>query len=225
MPGREWDTCDHLERARLSDDQLRSHLKSLLWYELKGLYHFRHFLPGVAFILTAYVVSTYRTAGSVDFYKSAASVIPTLLLTLAVQGRFFRLSTIPTSPIYEVIRRNITTADLRRLGIPSALAWLSLHAARIFLPQVVLQRWFTAVQLLLAIAIGEGSALYVVESGTPSNEILAFVSGAITAAFVGIILVALLGVEAEDTAQVDEVEKEKALGVVAGLIARRNETS
>src|ERR687897_882927 len=46
-------------------------------------------------LLTVYVIGTSMDEGpdtSMDFYRSAATVIPTLLITVAIQGRVFELS-------------------------------------------------------------------------------------------------------------------------------------
>jgi hypothetical protein len=46
-------------------------------------------------LVAVFVVGTSMDDGpetSMDFYRSAATVIPTLLITVAVQGRFFELS-------------------------------------------------------------------------------------------------------------------------------------
>jgi hypothetical protein len=46
-------------------------------------------------LIAIYVIGTSMDQGpdtSIDFYRSVATVIPTLLITVAIQGRFFELS-------------------------------------------------------------------------------------------------------------------------------------
>jgi predicted membrane channel-forming protein YqfA (hemolysin III family) len=46
-------------------------------------------------LLAVYVIGTSMDEGpdtSIDFYRAVATVIPTLLITVAIQGRFFELS-------------------------------------------------------------------------------------------------------------------------------------
>jgi hypothetical protein len=50
---------------------------------------------GTVALLAVFVIGTSMDDGpktSMDFYRSSATVIPTLLITVAIQGRFFELS-------------------------------------------------------------------------------------------------------------------------------------
>jgi hypothetical protein len=151
-------------------------------------------VPVAGFLGVGIGVSKAGVAGRPEFYRAAISVIPTLLLTLAVQGRFFRLSAFARSPLYEELRhRHITTEHLRSLGFgpPRWALWLFLYSVRRTATPFGTARY--ALILLLMLAGGEGAAFYVVGVGSPSSFFLGAVAASMAAAFLAIGTLALFG--------------------------------
>src|SRR4051812_27470763 len=64
----------------------------------------RPLLPILVGIGTAALVLRTGEIGRLDFYRAAATIIPTLLLTLSAQGGFFRLSSTAESPLVRAAR-------------------------------------------------------------------------------------------------------------------------
>jgi hypothetical protein len=190
-----------------TDQDLGSLVKELLRQEvLAGLFFTRIVVIGAGFVAAFAVVLSFNKPGSVDFYKSAASVIPALLLTLAVQGRFFRLGEIAKSPLRQALETGeVDSTKLKRFGVSGWQAWIILSGARLTLAQIAgLTRGYTFA-LLLSIAGGEGMALYVIATGAPDAVLLAFVSAAMVAEFLAIAAIALVGIgDAPDQARAVE---------------------
>jgi len=107
---------------RLSNEELRSLVDDLMGQErLAALQYARALVPVVAFLAGLIVVAgLVGSPGETEFYRAAATVIPTLLLTLAVQGKFFRLSDLAKSPLHQALQgKQISRDDLKRLGATS----------------------------------------------------------------------------------------------------------
>ena len=118
------------EPDRLSDQELRKTLESLVRHESLVLLDLaRMVVPVAGFIGVAAPLAASSIRGEAAFFRTAATVIPTLLLTLAVQGRFFRLNAISRSALLDELHK-IKARDLSALGVPRWSAWLALYAAR-----------------------------------------------------------------------------------------------
>jgi hypothetical protein len=209
----------------LSDAELRALISRLVRRETKAMLHqIRVMVPVLGFGVTLVGVTSVGRPGSVDFYKSAATVIPTLLLTLAVQGRFFRLADIANSPLYQELRRKEITRDsVKRLGASSWVAWVLILGARLWLAQSSRNTRLYTFVVLLAIATGEVCALYAVAGGTRSPVLLGTVSAAMAAAFLGIAQIALGGVQADTSRDTSEAEMQGWRHVIAELARRKQE--
>jgi hypothetical protein len=99
--------------ADLTDKELRQGLTEALRRERIALaQYFRVLLPIVAAIAVALAVASTREPGQIDFFRAAATIIPTLLITLSLQGGFFRLNAAAESPLTRGMRQ-ITLATFR----------------------------------------------------------------------------------------------------------------
>src|SRR5215208_3548042 len=81
-------------------------------------------------LLAIYAIGTSMNEGpdtSMDFYRAAATVIPTLLITVAIQGRVFELSRKVTfrHQCQSISPKKIVTPPVAKLGMSLTAAWPS----------------------------------------------------------------------------------------------------
>lgn len=177
----------------LSDEALRDAFRVAVRKERIAFADWlRPMLPLLAGLGTTALVASAGVPGQPEFYRAAATIIPTLLLTLAVQGGFFRLSATAESPMGRAVR-SIQREALTQFGV-----WDHVGTKARFL----IEAWWwgsalwsrqTVVVLLLGLGAAEGAALYPLVTGTPSPACLAFSCGGISGAFVAIAMIALFG--------------------------------
>jgi hypothetical protein len=192
----------------------------------------RLLVPLWAFTAVFVLLMLVETEASGDFYKAASSIIPTLLLTLAVAGRFFLpgpaegFITMPerrlrsewaaaeaatrseiesqrtTAPSEEIYR---ALEDLEREHQRMELYWerAEARAALINLYSRYMFRTFAGVVLLL-LGAGEIAALWAIATETESTFLFAVASGAIAAGFAGVAVVAFVGPVAEPHLEEDQ---------------------
>jgi hypothetical protein len=157
-----------------------------------------------------------------EFYTAAASVIPTLLLALAVTAAWLRLGPRPRSSVVADEAIAQLSDDERKLiadrvlghdpGLPptkrdvlpavhAALAGVAayLHALTSWLFRVVY-----ATALLAALIVGEVVALHALMTGNPEGSNPRWVLAAIAAGFIGVAIVGLGGTSGHASA--DAVE-------------------
>lgn len=161
--------------------------------------------------------------GKPDFYRAAATIIPTLLLTLAVQGGFFRLNATAESPLGRALR------SIQREVLVGFGFWDLLGAKA----RVVIEVWWSGsalwsrqgvVVLLVGLGAAEAATLYPLATGMPSPACLALSSAGMTGAFVAIAMIALFGSPPPRTANKDDpywvqiaVEMQRRLDAVRAL--------
>jgi hypothetical protein len=206
----------------LSDKELRDAIISLVkkesaaWLDLA-----RVLMPILGSIGVLIGVSLSGAAGRAEFYRTATTVIPTLLLTLAVQGRFFRLSALGRSPLYQELKRKRITRDhVKGFGLPGWASWVFLYATRRMLTPVASTMRYS-VTLLLVIAAGEAAAVYVAAVGRPTSFYLGVVTAAMTAAFLAIATIALFGAVPESEADETGAARFEWRHVLDELIRRK----
>ena len=125
--------------------------------------------PLVTFVLVAAATTLLPGTAPLTYYQTVAFLVPSLLVTLALQGQFFRMSDTVPPP------RALRTRH-------PALARVWLFAQRT-----------AAVVLLLYLAAGEITGLYVLAAQRPGAVAFAITAGSVTTAFVALGVVALLG--------------------------------
>src|SRR5829696_9531416 len=81
-------------------------------------------------LLAVFVIGTSMDEGpdtSIDFYRAVATVIPTLLITVAIQGRIFELSRKVTfrHQCQSISPKKIVTPPVAKLGMSLTAAWPS----------------------------------------------------------------------------------------------------
>jgi hypothetical protein len=172
----------------------------------------RFLVPSYAFLTVFFVLILVGTEGSPDFYRAASSIIPTLLLTLAVAGRFFLLSPLPATSYpseeflsniekarstMETARRDPSFFTKEQLG--EMLDVLGRTSSYVEHRREVAERkhhlWtrLFAGGLLLLLGAGEAAALGAIASETESPILFATACGAMAAGFAGVAFVALAG--------------------------------
>lgn len=172
----------------------------------------RLLVPSYAFSIVFFALILVGTEGSPDFYRAASSIIPTLLLTLAVAGRFFLLSPLPATTYpseeflsniekarssMETARREPSFFTKEQLGemldvLGRTSNYLERRRAVAERRHHLWTRLFAGV-LLLLLGAGEAAALGAIASENESPTLLATASGAMAAGFTGVAFVALAG--------------------------------
>lgn len=126
-------------------------------------------VPLVTFLLVTAATTLLRHHAPLTYYQTVAFLIPSLLVTLALQGQFFRMQS--------VIAPSSTLADRHpRL----AAVW------------VIAQR-AAEVALLAYLAAGEIAALLVLAVSSSSALLFGLTAGAVMTAFAALGIVALTG--------------------------------
>lgn len=178
----------------------------------------RLLVPFYSFAVTFIVLVSVGTEGSSDFYRAASSIIPTLLLTLAVGGRFFLPG--PTPALESPRQEYLSFLDIQRSEIERRRATLppeevsrtlevidrEQDQTRLYLARYrvyaekahrLRARIFGGVVLLL-LGAGEAAALVAIASENESPTLFALACGAITAGFAGVAVLAFAGPVAEE---------------------------
>ena len=125
--------------------------------------------PLITFLLVAAATTLLPTTAPLTYYQTVAFLVPSLLVTLALQGEFFRMSdTVP--PPRTLAARHPLLARLWRVAQRTA-----------------------AVVLLVYLAGGEFAALYVLAAQKPDPIAFAITAGSVATAFVALGIIALLG--------------------------------
>jgi hypothetical protein len=195
---------DRVTLRHLSDEALGEAFRASLRREGVAFVHWlRPLVVLVAAILTGTLVATAREPGTLEFYRAAATVIPTLLLTLSVAGGFFRLSATekdPMSRALQSIQREVfmgrgawdRVATIFRLTMQIPFLGASMGGR----PGIVL--------LVLGLGGAEVAALYPLITGTPSIACLSIACGGMAGGFLAIAMVALFGVPVPRPASDDD---------------------
>jgi hypothetical protein len=111
-------------------------------------------------LLAAYVIGTSMDEGphtSMDFYRAATTVIPTLLITVAIQGRVFELSRKPT---FRLRYRTVLFAIVVFGGETGALMTIARQKTN----------WAAHLYVYLAIFALGLAVLYLALTGTEQSE-------------------------------------------------------
>jgi uracil-DNA glycosylase len=126
-------------------------------------------VPLLTFVLVTVGSSMLEHHAPLTYYQTVAFLVPSLLVTLALQGQFFRVGNVapPPSPVRKR-QPHLTTV------------WLLSERAAV-------------VALLLYLALGEFAALFVLATESPGILWFAITAGSVTTAFVAIGIIALAG--------------------------------
>lgn len=175
---------DRVTLRDLSDEALGEAFRASLRREgVAFVYWLRPLVVLAAAMVTGALVATAREPGKLEFYRAAATVIPTLLLTLSVQGGFFRLSAAEKDPVARALQ------SLEREVFMGRGAWD--RVATIF--RLTMRIRPGIVLLFLGLGGAEVAALYPLVTGTPSIACLSIACGGMAGAFLAIATIALFG--------------------------------
>jgi hypothetical protein len=111
-------------------------------------------------LLTVYIVGTRMDEGphtSMDFYRAAATVIPTLLITVAIQGRVFELSRKVT---FRMRYRTVMFAVVVFGGETGTLMTIARHETN----------WAAHLYVYLALFVLGLATLYLALAGTEQSQ-------------------------------------------------------
>jgi hypothetical protein len=160
---------------------------------MKGPY-VRLLLPLYVFVAVWVVLILAGSDGSPDFYRAASSIIPTLLLTLAVAGRFFLPDPSRVRLYEQAYRRHLGLEPGEEFG-PGTPGYFEHDHRRTQMLAAMnrrMTRLFGSVVLLL-LAAGETAALWAIAVESTSPFLFASAASAIAAGFTGIVFVAMAG--------------------------------
>lgn len=130
-------------------------------------------MPLVTFVLATVGGTLLGHKPPLAYYQTVAFLIPSLLVTLAVQGRFFQ--------VHQVVPPPPRLAD--RPGM-AALWKLGQQAA--------------TVALLVYLAAGEFASLYVLAAQHSTALLFGITAGSVVTAFIAVAIVALAGAPSRD---------------------------
>lgn len=131
-------------------------------------------LPVVAYALATRMVDGHAQK---EYFEAVSQILPVLLLALAIEQRYFtRRQSMPEFP-QELDFNEAETRNLAR--------WYT-RAARIY-----------ALMVLVALGLGEWTAVEVLATGHSSTADLKNTAGSLTAGFVALIVSALVGTKTE----------------------------
>jgi hypothetical protein len=151
-------------------------------------------LPVLAFIGATLPGFVSEEDGSPAFYSTAAGIIPTLLLTLAVTSRFFHVATMPAA----VVRPGLDLEELKRTAPERYKEVLELATAKRRTES------FYAFWVFALLALGEACAVGAVATDQQAWGLFGVICGALAAGFTAIGFIAFVGPSLEDAEPVDE---------------------
>jgi hypothetical protein len=184
---------------------------------LRGPYS-RLLVPFWVFIVVVLAVTPLAVEGTPDFYRAASSIIPTLLLTLAVAGRFFLPGGAPQDEFIsdsewlerqeehqgswpetlKLAEEQLSKEDFDSFRESIEASWSKSQLARERSRQRGEEfhrratRIFGGVVLLL-LGLGEASALGALASGTEDSALFAVICGSMAAGFAAVAFLAMVG--------------------------------
>lgn len=125
-------------------------------------------VPLVTYVLATAGATALGHHAPIAYYQTVAFLIPTMLITLALQGQFFDIS-------------KSVPPGARLDGHPRlSRAWTTV------------QRW-SAVALVIYLASGELASLYAIAAADSSSLLFGITAGSVLTAFIAVIIIALIG--------------------------------
>lgn len=161
MPSLETTRADEVGRGRRDDGrpQLRRPITPLLTFGI---------VPLVTYVLATAGATALEHNAPPAYYQTVAFLIPTMLITLALQGQFFHVN-------------KWVPPGARLDGHPRlSRAWTGL------------QRW-SAVALVVYLASGELASLYALAAADSGSLLFGITAGSVITAFIAVIIIALIG--------------------------------